>query len=67
MGLQKDLATRMEAAGASVDLQSAATALVEWAVAPVIDELMKQHQEMKTKLANTQRKKRQPSCFSQTP
>ena len=44
MGLQKDLATRMEAAGTSVDLQSAATALVEWAVAPVIDELMKQHQ-----------------------
>jgi hypothetical protein len=44
MGLQKDLATRREAAGASVDLQSAATALVEWAVAPVIDELMKQHQ-----------------------
>ena len=41
MGLQKDLATRMEAAGASVDLQSAATAFVEWAVAPVIDELMK--------------------------
>ena len=58
-GLQTEMSTTMEEVGASMMVQQAATSLVDRAVAPVIEELMRKHDKLKRQLAISERMKQQ--------
>lgn len=58
-GLQTEMSTTMEEGGASMMVQQAATSLVDRAVAPVIEELMRKHDKLKRQLAISERMKQQ--------